>query len=82
METRPDAERDLVAAGYDRDFVWYELVIRPFDSRMLKVGDKSLQWADDDEECIVIPWSVYWLLGLAWPILFRLYSRNLLGQRT
>lgn len=71
-----------MAARYERDFVWHELVVRPFDSRMLRAGDGSLQWADDYEECILIPGYVYWLLGLAWPILFRLYTRKLIGQRT
>ena len=79
MDSRPGAAPDLLAYGYPLETTWTELVIRPFDKRMAP-DLEWLQWVDD--ECIRIPRLTYWLLGLAWPMLFRLYTRELIGQRT
>ena len=80
METRPGAEADLLASGEPRDSSWTEIVIAPHDPRMLREGEEWLQWVE--EECVVISLFRHWVMGLLWPVLFRLYTRKLVGQRT
>ena len=57
------------------------MLIVPFDPAMARRIDSGwLQWGP--EECIVIPFWMYALLGLAWPVLKLFYRRSLVGQHT